>query len=59
VLVTEADVPRILSHLAEAEGSSGGSGRTSAPEPEVPPEPAGESPASGLDEPGQAEEFEG
>jgi S-DNA-T family DNA segregation ATPase FtsK/SpoIIIE len=26
VLITEADVPRILSHLAEAEGASGGSG---------------------------------
>ncbi|HEY2439591.1 MAG TPA: DNA translocase FtsK [Solirubrobacteraceae bacterium] len=50
VLITEADVPRILSHLAEAEGGSGGSGGSGGPggragsgppaaERDVPPDP--------------------
>ena len=30
VLITEADVPRILSHLAEADGAGGGRQRRSA-----------------------------
>jgi DNA segregation ATPase FtsK/SpoIIIE, S-DNA-T family len=59
VLITEADVPRILAHLAEAEAGAGGAGRSAAPEPDVPPEPSGESPAARPDEPGDAEPFEG
>ncbi|MGZ4176149.1 MAG: DNA translocase FtsK [Solirubrobacteraceae bacterium] len=58
VLITEADVPRILAHLAEAEGASSGSGRT-APEPDAAAEPAGESPGAELDEPGDSQGFEG
>jgi DNA segregation ATPase FtsK/SpoIIIE, S-DNA-T family len=52
VLITEADVPRILAHLAEAEGGGGPSSRAPSPEPEPPAEP----PAPGVDEPG---DFEG
>jgi S-DNA-T family DNA segregation ATPase FtsK/SpoIIIE len=59
VLITEADVPRILAHLAEAEAGSGGSGRSAAPEPDAPPEPSGEPPAAGPEEPGDPEPFEG
>jgi DNA segregation ATPase FtsK/SpoIIIE, S-DNA-T family len=40
VLITEADVPRILSHLAEAAGGAGGR----EPVPEVPPPLAGDDP---------------
>jgi S-DNA-T family DNA segregation ATPase FtsK/SpoIIIE len=47
VLVSEADVPRILAHLAEAEGGSGSGGGAAssppAPDPgdhEVPDDPA-------------------
>jgi S-DNA-T family DNA segregation ATPase FtsK/SpoIIIE len=32
VLITEADVPRILSHLAEADGSAGSAGRVRVPD---------------------------
>jgi len=59
VLITEADVPRILAHLAEAEAGSGGSGRAAATEPDPPPEPSGESPLAGPDDPGDPEPFEG
>jgi S-DNA-T family DNA segregation ATPase FtsK/SpoIIIE len=42
VLITEADVPRILSHLADAEAGSGGGGAagdgTSAATPDAPPD---------------------
>jgi S-DNA-T family DNA segregation ATPase FtsK/SpoIIIE len=41
VLITEADVPRILSHLAEAEGGSPASGPPSEPEPAPEPEDPG------------------
>ncbi len=56
VLITEADVPRILSHLAEA-GSAGGAGASSKPAPaaEDPPEPS----AAELEEPGEPDAFEG
>ena len=66
VLITEADVPRILAHLAEAEsassggnsgGASGGGGTAPRPAPE------GEKPLDGpgaeLDEPGETDEFPG
>ncbi len=55
VLITEADVPRILAHLAEAE--SGGSGSASKPAP-APEEPSGPSGAE-ADEPGQPDDFPG
>ena len=38
VLITEADVPRILSHLAEADG--GGGSQQRAPVPDVPEDAA-------------------
>ncbi len=37
VLITEADVPRILAHLAEADGGAGGSAPKRAAGPEEPP----------------------
>ena len=61
VLITEADVPRILSHLAEAEsggsGGSSGSGTSARPAPEA-AEPVDE-PRTDGDEPGPPEAFEG
>ena len=58
VLITEADVPRILSHLAEAgSGAAGGSGSAPPPAPEA-DEPR-DAPGPELDEPGQTDEFEG
>jgi hypothetical protein len=60
VLITEADVPRILAHLAEAGsgGSSGaGSGAAARPAPEA--EPPGDAPRAELDEPGETDAFEG
>jgi DNA segregation ATPase FtsK/SpoIIIE, S-DNA-T family len=63
VLISEADVPRILSHLAEAENGGGGSSSRSAPSPEPTPEPAPEPPpdADGAapDEPAEPDEFRG
>ncbi|HYZ81604.1 MAG TPA: DNA translocase FtsK [Solirubrobacteraceae bacterium] len=58
VLITEADVPRILSHLAEAESGGGASGRPSAPEPDVPADRPGEPPAPEVDEPGDSSGFD-
>ncbi|MFL5859720.1 MAG: DNA translocase FtsK, partial [Solirubrobacteraceae bacterium] len=57
VLITEADVPRILAHLAEAEGGGGAPGRTSssAPDPRRPPVP--EPPAGDTGEPGDRPQF--
>jgi S-DNA-T family DNA segregation ATPase FtsK/SpoIIIE len=55
VLITEADVPRILSHLAEAEGGSS----PSAPKPSAAPEEPLDAPGSDLDEPGEPEDLRG
>jgi DNA segregation ATPase FtsK/SpoIIIE, S-DNA-T family len=62
VLIGEADVPRILAHLAEADsGGSGGSGGATGagarPAPEA--EPPGDGPRAELDEPGETDAFEG
>jgi S-DNA-T family DNA segregation ATPase FtsK/SpoIIIE len=61
VLITEADVPRILSHLAEAEGAGG-----AAPKPPAAPEPPldasggdADEPGGDVDEPGEPNAFEG
>jgi S-DNA-T family DNA segregation ATPase FtsK/SpoIIIE len=68
VLISEADVPRILSHLAEADGGSAGggpsaSGATGAPGGSARPEPAPEepldAPGAGPDEPGDPDAPEG
>jgi DNA segregation ATPase FtsK/SpoIIIE, S-DNA-T family len=55
VLITEADVPRILAHLAEAEGGGGSAGRAPSAEPDAAAEP----PDPGLDEPGDSPGFDG
>jgi DNA segregation ATPase FtsK/SpoIIIE, S-DNA-T family len=62
VLITEADVPRILAHLAEADASSGGAAAPkSTPAAEdrapAPEEPRGSSGAE-LDEPGENDAFQ-
>jgi DNA segregation ATPase FtsK/SpoIIIE, S-DNA-T family len=60
VLITEADVPRILAHLAEADSggsSGGGNGAAARPAPEA--EPPGDAPRAELDEPGETDAFEG
>ena len=52
VLITEADVPRIITNLAEAAGgspSSTGGGSAPAPAPPSAPDPVSEPPAGGLD----------
>ncbi|HTU95144.1 MAG TPA: DNA translocase FtsK [Solirubrobacteraceae bacterium] len=54
VLITEADVPRILSHLAEAEGGGGGT-----PKPPPAPEETGEMPGGEPDDPGAGDGLEG
>jgi S-DNA-T family DNA segregation ATPase FtsK/SpoIIIE len=54
VLITEADVPRILAHLAEAESGGGGAAPKPAPAPEEPPESSG----AEFDEPGETDAFE-
>jgi S-DNA-T family DNA segregation ATPase FtsK/SpoIIIE len=59
VLITEADVPRILAHLAEAEGAGGSSGRAASSESAPAAEPPADPPAPGLDEPGDSQGFEG
>jgi S-DNA-T family DNA segregation ATPase FtsK/SpoIIIE len=56
VLITEADVPRILSHLAEADGGGGGS---SAPKPAAAPEEPLDSSGAELEQPGEPDGFEG
>jgi DNA segregation ATPase FtsK/SpoIIIE, S-DNA-T family len=58
VLITEADVPRILAHLAEADGAGGGGGG-SAPKPAAAPEDPLESSGAELDEPGEPDAFQG
>jgi S-DNA-T family DNA segregation ATPase FtsK/SpoIIIE len=55
VLISEADVPRILSHLAEAEGGAGSAPPKPTPAPEDPPEPSG----AELEEPGGPDTLEG
>jgi DNA segregation ATPase FtsK/SpoIIIE, S-DNA-T family len=59
VLISEADVPRILAHLAEAEGGGGSSGRGQSSTPAPPVDPTAEPPAPGLDDPGDSPGFEG
>ena len=59
VLITEADVPRILSHLAEAEGGGSGAGRSPAPEPDPPAGPPEEMPPPDLGDPGDSQGFPG
>ncbi len=56
VLIAEADVPRILAHLAEADGSGGGS---SAPKPAAAPEEPLDSSGAELEQPGEPDAFEG
>jgi S-DNA-T family DNA segregation ATPase FtsK/SpoIIIE len=51
VLITEADVPRILSHLAEAEGGG-------APKPAPAPEEPLDRPGGQIDEPGEPDGLE-
>jgi S-DNA-T family DNA segregation ATPase FtsK/SpoIIIE len=58
VLITEADVPRILAHLAEADGAGGGGGG-SAPKPAAAPEDPLKSSGAELDEPGEPDASEG
>ncbi len=58
VLITEADVPRILSHLAEADGGGGGGGSAASKPPAAPQAPLDSSGAE-LDEPGAPDVFEG
>ena len=55
VLITEADVPRILSHLAEADGA----GRSPAPEADPPAGPPEQTPPPDLDDPSDSQEFPG
>jgi S-DNA-T family DNA segregation ATPase FtsK/SpoIIIE len=55
VLISEADVPRILAHLAEADSSSGGASPKPAPAPEPPPD----SSATELEELGGTDVTEG
>jgi S-DNA-T family DNA segregation ATPase FtsK/SpoIIIE len=55
VLITEADVPRILSHLAEADGSA----RSQAPEADPPAGPPEQTPPPDLDDPSDSQEFPG
>jgi DNA segregation ATPase FtsK/SpoIIIE, S-DNA-T family len=55
VLIAEADVPRILSHLAEAEGGGGSAPPKPTPAPEDPAEPSG----AELEEPGGPDALEG
>src|SRR3989440_1903001 len=57
VLITEADVPRILAHLAEAEGGGGAAGRTSSSVPDPHPRPATEPPAGDPGEPRDRTDF--
>jgi DNA segregation ATPase FtsK/SpoIIIE, S-DNA-T family len=57
VLIAEADVPRILAHLAEAD-SAGGGGGGSAPKPAAAPEEPLDSSAAELEEPGGPDAFE-
>jgi S-DNA-T family DNA segregation ATPase FtsK/SpoIIIE len=58
VLITEADVPRILAHLAEADSSAGGgSGPATRPAPEA--DEAVDEPRAERDEPGESDAFEG
>jgi S-DNA-T family DNA segregation ATPase FtsK/SpoIIIE len=59
VLITEADVPRILSHLAEAEGGGSGAGRSPAPEADPPAGPPEQTPPPDLGDPGDSQEFPG
>ena len=59
VLITEADVPRILSHLAEAEGGGPGAGRSPAPAADPPAGPPEQTPPPDLDDPGDPQEFPG
>jgi S-DNA-T family DNA segregation ATPase FtsK/SpoIIIE len=55
VLISEADVPRILAHLAEADSSGGGAASRSTPEVEQAPE----APDAELDEPGDSDGLRG
>ena len=55
VLISEADVPRILAHLAEADGGSGGG---SAPKPAAAADEPLDSSGAEPDEPGEPEAFE-
>jgi len=58
VLITEADVPRILSHLAEAESAGGGaSASRAAPDPQPEPEPPVDPPVPEPEEPAETDEF--
>jgi S-DNA-T family DNA segregation ATPase FtsK/SpoIIIE len=64
VLITEADVPRILSHLAEADGIAGARpGPAATPAPPLPSAPAPPSPAPEIErrtsppDPGRTGEF--
>jgi S-DNA-T family DNA segregation ATPase FtsK/SpoIIIE len=59
VLITEADVPRILSHLAEAEGGGQSAGRNSAPEVDPPAGPTDPTAPPEPDDPGDSQEFPG
>ncbi len=52
VLITEADVPRILSHLAAAESGGGFAGGGSSSRPAPPPEEPSDTGGADLDEPG-------
>jgi S-DNA-T family DNA segregation ATPase FtsK/SpoIIIE len=63
VLISEADVPRILAHLAEAESGGGGGASRAAPPPDAPaPSPVSEEPrdpsSAELDEPGETDTFD-
>jgi S-DNA-T family DNA segregation ATPase FtsK/SpoIIIE len=59
VLITEADVPRILAHLAEAEGAGPGAGRSPALEADPPPGPPDDTPPSDRDDSGDSRGFPG
>ncbi|MGH2891815.1 MAG: DNA translocase FtsK, partial [Solirubrobacteraceae bacterium] len=55
VLITEADVPRILAHLAEADSGGVGAAPKPAPAPEEPRDASG----AELDEPGDTDASQG
>jgi DNA segregation ATPase FtsK/SpoIIIE, S-DNA-T family len=55
VLIAEADVPRILAHLAEADGGGGGG----SPKPAAAPQEPGEVTGGEQDGPGETDAFEG
>jgi len=57
VLVTEADVPRILAHLAEAEAGGSGAGRTPAREADPPAGSTDDTPSPDPDDPGDSPGF--